>query len=222
MNIIKEKGIQKRFEKSPSYFASVRSDLFSMIPSTCSKILDVGCGAGEFWKNFKGETVGIELDTTAAALALKNMNEVHTGDIEVIQANLKQSYFDCVIFADVLEHLYDPWGTLLKYSSFMHDGGHLLISVPNIQNYRVLRSLVFKGEFGYEESGILDIDHIRFFTRKELLTLIQSTGFEVVAMKRNFMASAKYLFLNRIFFGLFDDFLTGQYYFLAKKSETKY
>jgi 2-polyprenyl-3-methyl-5-hydroxy-6-metoxy-1,4-benzoquinol methylase len=215
MNIIKEKGVDQRFVKSADYFKGQRSDLFSLIPKECKKLLDVGCGAGEYWKGFSGEVTGIELNKEAAERAKANMKEVFSCDIELAEIPVQKGSFDCIIFADVLEHLYDPWGTLLKYRQYLSKNGYLLVSVPNIQNYRVLRAL-FKGEFGYEESGILDIDHIRFFTRKELVTLLSSTGFEIVTLRRNFIASTKYVWINKMFGGLLNDFLTGQYYILAR------
>src|SRR5580704_14721009 len=114
MNIIKEKGVHNRFSKSQTYFSGIRLDLLSLIPKECKKILDVGCGSGEFWKTFDGEALGIELNEEAAGKARLNMKSVFSGDIELAQFPIEKSSLDCIIFADVLEHLYDPWGTLLK------------------------------------------------------------------------------------------------------------
>ncbi len=216
MKVIEEKNITQRFTKPETYFVGDRADLFAMIPANCRKILDVGCGSAEHWKNFNGEITGIELNPVAAAKARSNIHAVFSGDLDKDDFDLGEGTFDCLVFADVLEHLYDPWGTLLKFKAYLKPGGSILLSIPNVQNYRVLRALIFKGEFGYEESGILDIDHVRFFTRKEIESLLGATGFEVQTMHRKLAASSKYKIINKFLLGAMDDFLTGQYYFLAK------
>ncbi len=217
MDLAKQGSSKALFQKQPGYFESRREDLIAMIPPECKNILDVGCGAAEGWKNFKGSVSGIELNPEAAEKARKNIKEVVVGDIENTPLPFALSSFDCIVFADVLEHLYDPWGILLKFSPYLTPHGHILISIPNIRHYRILRALLFKGEFSYEESGILDIDHIRFFTRKEVSQMINRTGFKIVNLQRKIMASSKYSVLNSIFLGAFTDFLTGQFYVLAKK-----
>ncbi|MDZ4677554.1 MAG: class I SAM-dependent methyltransferase [Oligoflexia bacterium] len=217
MDLTKQGTSSSLFQKKPEYFESRRDDLIAMIPPGCKKILDVGCGAAEGWKNFKGEVSGIELNSEAAEKARKNIKEVVVGDIENTKLPFSEASFDCIVFADVLEHLYDPWGILLKFRPYLKAGGHILISIPNIRHYRILRSLIFKGEFTYQDSGILDIDHIRFFTRKEVSQMVNRTGFEIESLQRKIMASSKYSVLNSLLFGAFTDFLTGQFYVLAKK-----
>jgi 2-polyprenyl-3-methyl-5-hydroxy-6-metoxy-1,4-benzoquinol methylase len=207
---------RNRFEKRPEYFASRREDLLSMIPSACKTILDVGCGSGECWKGFKAEVSGVELNEDAARIASGHMKQVVSGDIEKTALPFKPNYFDCIVFADVLEHLYDPWGILNRFMPHLASDGHILISIPNIRHYRVLRSLVFKGKFTYEESGILDVDHVRFFTRKEILEMVEEAGLEVVEVRRKISASGKYRVLNSLLFGAMSDFLAEQFYILAK------
>jgi SAM-dependent methyltransferase len=218
MDLTKHSSSSPLFEKKPEYFESRREDLIAMIPPDCRKILDVGCGAGEGWKDFSGEVSGVELNSVAAEKARRYLKEVVCGDIENTKLPFKEGSFDCIVFADVLEHLYDPWGILLKFKPYLAPGGYILASIPNIRHYRVLRSLIFKGEFAYQDSGILDIDHIRFFTHKEIKQLMGRTGFEIVDLKRKFMASSKYCAVNSLLFGALSDFLTGQFYVLAKKS----
>lgn len=219
MAIISEQNIAERFKKKSEYFSGRRPDLIKLIPAHCQKILDVGCGAAEIWKNFKGEVHGIEINSEAATRASQNIKSVYNIDIETAALELPSESFDCIVFADVLEHMYDPWGVLLKYKSLLRKQGCVLISVPNIRHYRILRSLFFKGEFAYEESGILDIDHVRFFTYKEVVRMLKSTGFEIDKLERNVSASAKYKVVNKILFGAMNDFLTEQFYVLARLSK---
>lgn len=220
MDSIKQGSSGPLFQKPPQYFENRREDLIAMIPSECKKILDVGCGAAEGWKDFSGEVSGVELDAEAAEKARKHLKEVVVGDIEHTKLPFAEGSFDCIVFADVLEHLYDPWGILIKFRPYLVEGGFILLSIPNIRHYRILRSLIFKGEFTYEDSGILDIDHIRFFTGKEVVQLTDRAGFKIVKFKRKLAASSKYVLINSVLLGALDDFLTGQYHVLAKKQQT--
>ena len=217
MSVINKENISRRFEKPAEYFSGKRTDLIEIIPKECKTVLDVGCGQGEVWKNFSFQVSGIEINESAAQVARKNLREVQCLDLEKgSPPSFKDSPFDCLVFADVLEHLYDPWGVLLNFKSLLKKEGYVLLSVPNVRHYRVLRRLLFKGEFAYQESGVLDIDHVRFFTYKEMQRMLQSTGFTVVSLKRRENSSFKYSFVNRLFFGALKDFLAEQYYILAQ------
>ncbi len=78
--------------------------------------------------------------------------------------------------ADVLEHLQDPWAVVRRLQDLLRPGGVLVASIPNIRNYRVLRSLIFRGRFDYVASGILDRTQLRFFTRSSCLELLECGG----------------------------------------------
>jgi hypothetical protein len=84
-----------------------------------------------------------------------------------------------VIFADVLEHLVDPWSTLRQALAYVKPGGSVVISLPNIANYGVRLNLL-KGEFRYQDFGIYDRTHLRFFTRETFQELVAGAGLRVV------------------------------------------
>ena len=217
MEVITPAHFKDRFKKPAQYYADARLDLLSLIPKSCQKILDVGCGSAERWLNFPAEVYGVEINEEAAGKARQILKQVVTGDVEKEPLPFEDGFFDCIVFADVLEHLYDPWGMLQTFKPKLAQNGHVLISVPNIRHYRVLRALVFKGRFPYEESGVLDIDHVRFFTKKEIGVMLEQTGFEVVRLERKIAASGKHRFINQLCFGAFSDFLAEQFYILARK-----
>jgi O-antigen biosynthesis protein len=216
MKVITPENIQNRFHKPAHYFAGKRPELLTLIPSQSKTILDVGCGSAEVWKDFPAEVSGVEINPIAAERARKILKQVVSGDVEKEPLPFQENSFDCILFADVLEHLYDPWGMLLDFKKYLKTNGNILISVPNIRHYRVMRALLFTGEFPYEESGILDIDHTRFFTLKEVKRMLESTGFEIVKCQLKISASSKYKLLNTLCFGLLKDFLAEQYYILAR------
>ena len=109
---------------------------------------------------------------------------------EVIHADLQQRdalgnrRFDVIIFADVLEHLAWPIGVLRGYLDLLKDGGSVIVSLPNVGLWSVRLDLLL-GRFRYEETGVLDRTHLRFFTRRTALEMIEQAGLEVVRRTYN-------------------------------------
>jgi len=212
-----------KLEKNNSYYICERNDLIPMIPDGLSSVLDVGCGNGGLGKVLKEKglaknVIGIEINADAANIARGNIDEVLSIDIENENLKFEKKCFDLIIFGDVLEHLYNPWKVLKEMKSYLKKDGYILISIPNVRYYRVLCGLIFKGEFKYEEDGILDRDHIRFFTFKMLRKYVSDAGLKIVKTKRNFSGHVSFLF-NLLFLNLFADFFTRQYIILCSASE---
>ena len=92
--------------------------------------------------------------------------------------------FDAIIVADVLEHIYNPWAALQRLKPLIAPKGAIYISLPNIRNLNILIGLT-KGEWRYAESGILDITHIRFFTKAQALEMLHQTGWKVEEIRHN-------------------------------------
>jgi len=91
----------------------------------------------------------------------------------------KPQWFDVVVMADVLEHLRRPEQTLLRMREFLRPGGYGVVSVPNIANFRIRLGLLL-GRFEYEDEGILDRTHLRFFTKRSAQVMIEGAGYEVL------------------------------------------
>ena len=205
--------------KPLSYFQGARPDFVALLPAEVRTVLDVGCGAGGLWRNSSIKVSGIERNPQAAAEAAKFLHKVLNLNLQDTQAFASLGeQFDALVFADVLEHFYDPWNMLKNSLCCLKPHGKVLISVPNVRHYRVLRSLVFSGDFSYTESGILDSDHVRFFTRKTLVELVENAGLRIEKIQLKISASRKYKWLNTLFMNQLSDFLTEQYYILAVKA----
>ena len=147
---------------------SVHTQILNSVRSQ-SKVLDIGCAEGYVSKEIasKGcEVVGIEIDMDAAEKAGKYCKEVIVGDVESIELNNKYiNYFDYIILADVLEHLSNPLKILNKFKEYLKDDGYLILSLPNVANWRI-RFRLLMGNFDYGKNGILDEGHLRFSLRK--------------------------------------------------------
>ena len=161
--------------------------LLPLIPEDASRVIEVGCSSGALARAFLAinrqcEYIGIEVDSDCAEVAKKNCTKVLVGNIEDMEERVFRTLCpsDCWIFGDVLEHLYDPWSVLRRVKSSLRQGGSVVACIPNAQHWSVQARLNV-GSFHYEDSGLLDRTHIRWFTRVTMLELFKSSGFEIVA-----------------------------------------
>lgn len=174
---------------SDKYFEGLRSDVADLVPKNCVRVLDVGCGYGGLGRNLLARGVkqvyGVEINPDAASQLEGIYANYWMGDVEQVNLPADIEAFECIVFADVLEHLRDPWGTLRRYLQWLKPGGHVVASVPNVRNIALLYNLVVRGRWHYEDSGLLDRTHLRFFTRGEILDLFAGAGLEIELIREN-------------------------------------
>jgi GT2 family glycosyltransferase/tetratricopeptide (TPR) repeat protein/2-polyprenyl-3-methyl-5-hydroxy-6-metoxy-1,4-benzoquinol methylase len=169
--------------KSGDYFEFDRPDVRALIPATAQRILDIGCASGRLGQALKSEqdchVTGVEADPAAAKTAGARLDRVVECSIESLpESAFDFGTFDCIVLADVLEHLRKPLDVLRKCRSWLMDNGSLVISVPNSRHHSVISGLM-DGNWTYERAGLLDDDHVRCFTRRELEKLLYRAGFEI-------------------------------------------
>lgn len=164
------------------YYASSRPELVPHVPITAQRILDVGCGAGAFGKALKDrgarEVVGIEVVPEAYERARLVLDDAICASIENVELPFSDTYFDCVVCGDVLEHLVDPVAALRKLTRVLRPDGVIVISIPNVRFYAVVNMLA-EGRWQYADAGIMDRTHLRFFTKTELIELVSNAGLEL-------------------------------------------
>jgi len=166
------------------YLNSHRPEMKKYVPEKAVRILDVGCSDGSFCASLKRadrEIWGVEMNNDAAQKASEVCDFVLIGEFKQIFDQLPENYFDCVIFNDVLEHLYSPWDTIKMVKSLLSTNGVLVSSIPNFRFIANLIEIIVHGEFKYRpEGGILDDTHIRFFTQKSIKYMFEEQGYEVL------------------------------------------
>jgi len=164
------------------YSFHARQDVLGLIPASAKSVIDVGCASGVLGAALKRQRPGIqvrgvEISPEAASRAREVLDDVHCGSAE---SSLPGSWPrpDCVVFADVLEHLPDPWSVLRRYHEIIEPGGTVVVSVPNVGHRSVVKGILC-GRFEYVDAGILDRTHLRFFTRASAVALVEKAGFRV-------------------------------------------
>ncbi len=165
-----------------TYFDQPRHELAPLVPATVRTVLDCGCGAGRLGELLRARgchVTGIEREPQAAAAARQRLDRVIEGRVEDVIDALAPRDFDCVICADVLEHLEDPWTAARRLVERVRPGGVFLCSLPNVRHLGVLADLVVRGRWDYGDSGVLDRTHLRFFTRSTALALVRGAGAEI-------------------------------------------
>jgi 2-polyprenyl-3-methyl-5-hydroxy-6-metoxy-1,4-benzoquinol methylase len=164
---------------SNGYHSRMRLDVLAQVPSSAKRVLSVGCAMGitEAEMVKRGvEVVGIEYNATAAAAARENGLHVVEGDACTIESELLGSDFDCLIYADVLEHLADPAPMLCRHAELLRPGGVVIVSVPNFRHYSVFWQLFVQGRVQYADAGIMDRTHVRLTTRRLVEQWLRDAG----------------------------------------------
>lgn len=167
-------------DESPHEAAAL---LAEFVPEGC-RVLDVGCGTGSVSSVVrrlrKVRIVGVEPDAERACLARARGIDVVDGCLtSELVATL--GTFDAVLFADVLEHLPNPSALLQLACSVLDGQGIVVLSVPNVAHWSVRWNLL-RGRFDYEQHGIMDGTHLRWFTAKSLVGWLLNNGLRVDQM----------------------------------------
>ena len=151
-------------------------------------VLDVGCATGYFAKLMSSHdcsVTGIDINVDSVEAAKKYCSRVFVADLdftglaEAVQGNS----FDVIVFGDVLEHLRYPVRILDEARTLLRADGYVVASIPNIA-HGAIRLALLRGDFDYQEFGILDETHLRFFTLKTVEELFLEAGYEIKQIDR--------------------------------------
>ena len=142
------------------------------------------------------------------------------GNIETLDISQYDNYFDLILLPDVLEHLIEPKTALKKIYKTLKTNGVVLVSMPNIRHYSVLNKVFLKGDFKYEESGVLDYNHYRIYCKKNIIYLLESSGLitqQIISSIRVYKGKSISKIINKLTFGIFEEFFSVQYLYKGLK-----
>lgn len=162
------------------------------------RLLEIGCGVGEVLATLAPNydaAVGIELSPIRAERARRNL-AIHanvtilTTSLEEL-AQLEPGSFDCIIWADVIEHVADVIAAMHTLAALARVGTQLVTVTPNVaflpQRLRLLlgkapnTALPWYPNEGFgnppESTILLDAGHLHYFTFAQVETLYRIAGF---------------------------------------------
>lgn len=160
-------------------------DLLASMPKA-AKVVEVGCSTGALAKAYKeqhptADYVGIEVDASYGSRARQWCNSVLVGDVEELlssPASTVDLRANLYVFGDSLEHLRDPWSVLGRVHHLLAKEGWVCACIPNAQHWS-LQARLSIGEWHYEESGLMDRTHLRWFTRRTMESMFKEAGFAI-------------------------------------------
>jgi 2-polyprenyl-3-methyl-5-hydroxy-6-metoxy-1,4-benzoquinol methylase len=172
-----------------------RPDIQRHVPRDARSILELGCSGGALGAALKARqdvtVVGVEPCAEYASDAAARLDRVVAVDAESFLRAPRPSEapFDCLIAADVLEHLVDPWSVLARTVDLLSPGATVVVSLPNVVYWRGLVRLVRTGRWPLDEEGVFDRTHLRWFTRDDALELLRQAGLRVVDIEPRYWVS---------------------------------
>jgi 2-polyprenyl-3-methyl-5-hydroxy-6-metoxy-1,4-benzoquinol methylase len=204
--------------KDEHYFNSKRIEIEKLLPTNRAKVLEIGCGSGatlSWLKQEKGSkwVAGVELTENASARARDQLDFFITGDIEKIKLPFDNASLDLILCLDVLEHLVDPWLTIKNLNELLKPGGTMIVSLPNVMHRSAMLPLLLNDRWDYVASGILDRTHLRFFTKKTAVEMLENSGLQVDAVLSviPIRRGSRVWFFDLLTLHIFRRFFTTQY-----------
>ena len=209
-------------EKEGEYFSNPRLDVIRFIENESGlKILELGAGNGATLFELKKRNIASEihlLDIIDKVDKKDVFDSVTILDIVTGDLSFEDNYFDCIICADVLEHIYEPHLVIDKLKRVLKNDGIFLVSLPNFRHFSAIKKVLFKRSFAYEDSGIFDRTHKRFYCKKDMIQLFDDhDDLQLESIKSNSWFLKWNRLINPITLTLFEDYLTLQYILKIRK-----
>ncbi|HVL58090.1 MAG TPA: class I SAM-dependent methyltransferase [Burkholderiaceae bacterium] len=204
-----------------SYYRHVREEIVPHLPPGPLRVLEVGCGEGATLARIRelrpdSWVAGVEVVSLESPL-YDRLDHFERIDIERALPAIPRESIDVLLCLDVLEHLREPLASLRSLATLLRPGGRLIASLPNLQYVKVSVPLLF-GRFEYRDDGVLDRTHLRFFTRRSAIRLIEQAGFDVERVERLRIRDVRRLMSLLLPLPGWRDLWTKQFLFVARRS----
>lgn len=176
-------NLANKTSETKVYFNEGNQAVLNLVEGNQGTVLDIGCGAGDNARKLvnRGFIVdGITLSEEEAFLCKSFMRRVWVHNVEQgLPLEVKETY-DFILCSHVLEHIVYP-NTLLKdIRARLKPKGKLIVALPNIMHYQS-RIKLLKGDFNYNDTGIWDYTHVRWYTFQSGAQLLHENGFKLIS-----------------------------------------
>jgi SAM-dependent methyltransferase len=162
--------------------------ILELLPPQAKRVVEVGCMLGSLARVYRERNphchwIGIDVDADYAVAARAHCAHAFQADVELLSESEWGALAgaDAWVFGDTLEHLREPWTVLRKIAPRLAAGGVVIASIPNAQHWS-FQARVNAGQFRYENEGLFDRTHLRFFTRQTILEMFAECGYQVTNM----------------------------------------
>jgi ubiquinone/menaquinone biosynthesis C-methylase UbiE len=166
-------------------YSAVNENVLAAIPHSAMRLLDLGCGSGTMGAALKKrqpiEVTGVTKDPTEAELASKVLDHVWLTDASSLDSSV-DSAFDVIVCSHFLEHLVHPETVLRQLLRFSKAETLLVIALPNVLHWRQ-RAAFLGGRFEYQDGGLMDETHLRFYDWRTAGILVQSSGWRLLGKR---------------------------------------
>lgn len=169
-------------ERRAQGYESPRPEVQALVPLDARRILELGCSTGALGAALKARNgafvCGVEVDPEYARQARERLDRVIVSDAErfLRTADSDMAPFDCLIGADVFEHLVDPWSALERATELLAPGATVVVSLPNILYWPGLWRVIRDGRWPREAEGVFDRTHLRWFTTRDAVDFLEGAG----------------------------------------------
>ena len=208
-----------------SYHDHIRHDVVKHIPKSGGQLLDLGGGIGATAAEVR--RLGL-VDQAGVADMIDNsikdtqLDFTFQGDFEdptfLDEIINKRGKFQMILALDILEHLLDPWTMAKRLADSLDEGGYMVVSIPNIRNFRASFPLLFQNKWEYQDDGILDRTHLRFFVRSTAIDLMEQTGLKITKVTPSASGGRAVRLFRAVTFGLLNSLTDRQYIIVAQKN----
>ena len=163
-------------------YSGVNDCVLSFVPPSAVRVLDIGCGTGTLGERLRQEreraVVGITYSEEEAAQAAGRLSQVICAELNTFDFT-SLGEFDCVIMSHILEHLYSPEDVLDRLRCVLGPDSVIVGALPNVVWWKQRLEFLI-GRWRYQDWGILDRTHFRFFDLQSSEELLKQTGYEVL------------------------------------------
>ncbi len=165
------------------YFNGLNEKLFLNIPISSINILELGCANGLLGFAYKQKYpnvnwTGIDINENAVMNSNSRLDRVLLVDLntEKLSVYFKKNEFNTIVIGDLLEHLLDPQELISQLRDVTNDNSTIICCIPNMVNIQVLEKII-TGDMTYDDNGLLDKTHQRFFSLPSAFKMFLDNGF---------------------------------------------